>query len=79
MKHLISMQVIQEFAEVAADMEAELGAGNKKPEILAKLAQYETDSVRLDRVTTEATANMLRLQENAGLHSRPSLALFHAM
>ena len=28
-------------AEVAADMAAELGEGNKKPEILAKLAQYE--------------------------------------
>lgn len=27
--------------EVVKDMEAELGAGNKKPEILAKLAQYE--------------------------------------
>lgn len=27
--------------EVIADMEAELGAGNKKPEILEKLAQYE--------------------------------------
>lgn len=27
--------------EVVADMEAELGEGNKKPEILAKLAQYE--------------------------------------
>ncbi|MGN0268090.1 MAG: L-fucose/L-arabinose isomerase family protein [Lachnospiraceae bacterium] len=27
--------------EVVADMEAELGKGNKKPEILAKLAQYE--------------------------------------
>lgn len=27
--------------EVVADMEQELGAGNKKPEILAKLAQYE--------------------------------------
>ncbi len=27
--------------EVVADMEAELGAGNKKPEILPKLAQYE--------------------------------------
>ena len=27
--------------EVVADMETELGAGNKKPEILAKLAQYE--------------------------------------
>lgn len=26
---------------VVADMEAELGAGNKKPEILSKLAQYE--------------------------------------
>ena len=27
--------------DVVADMEKELGAGNKKPEILAKLAQYE--------------------------------------
>ena len=27
--------------EVVADMEAELGAGNKKPEVLTKLAQYE--------------------------------------
>ena len=27
--------------EVVADMEAELGAGNKRPEILEKLAQYE--------------------------------------
>lgn len=29
------------IAEVAADMAAELGAGNKKPETLNKLAQYE--------------------------------------
>ena len=29
------------IAEVAADMAAELGAGNKKPEVLNKLAQYE--------------------------------------
>lgn len=29
------------IAEVAADMAAELGSGNKKPEILNKLAQYE--------------------------------------
>ena len=29
------------IAEVAADMAAELGEGNKKPEILEKLAQYE--------------------------------------
>lgn len=29
------------IAEVAADMASELGAGNKKPEILNKLAQYE--------------------------------------
>ena len=28
--------------DVVKDMEAELGAGNKKPEILAKLAQYES-------------------------------------
>lgn len=29
------------IADVIKDMEAELGAGNKKPEILTKLAQYE--------------------------------------
>ena len=29
------------IAEVAADMAKELGDGNKKPEILPKLAQYE--------------------------------------
>ncbi len=29
------------IADVIKDMEAELGAGNKKPEVLAKLAQYE--------------------------------------
>ncbi len=29
------------IADVVKDMEAELGAGNKKPEILEKLAQYE--------------------------------------
>lgn len=29
------------ISEVVADMEKELGQGNKKPEILAKLAQYE--------------------------------------
>ncbi len=31
----------ERIPEVVADMEAELGAGNKKPEILKKLAQYE--------------------------------------
>lgn len=31
----------ERIKEVAADMERELGEGNKKPEILAKLAQYE--------------------------------------
>lgn len=31
----------ERIPDVAADMAAELGAGNKKPEILAKLAQYE--------------------------------------
>ncbi|MCR4923701.1 MAG: L-fucose/L-arabinose isomerase family protein [Lachnospiraceae bacterium] len=29
------------IAEVVADMEKELGVGNKKPEVLSKLAQYE--------------------------------------
>ncbi len=31
----------ERIPEVIKDMEAELGAGNKKPEVLAKLAQYE--------------------------------------
>ena len=31
----------ERIPEVVADMEAELGAANKKPEVLAKLAQYE--------------------------------------
>ncbi len=31
----------ERIPEVVADMEKELGAGNKKPEILSKLAQYE--------------------------------------
>lgn len=31
----------ERIAEVVKDMERELGSGNKKPEILAKLAQYE--------------------------------------
>ncbi|MFI3237414.1 MAG: L-fucose/L-arabinose isomerase family protein [Lachnospiraceae bacterium] len=31
----------ERIADVVADMEEELGVGNKKPEILAKLAQYE--------------------------------------
>ena len=31
----------ERIPEVIADMEKELGAGNKKPEVLAKLAQYE--------------------------------------
>ncbi len=31
----------ERIPSVVAEMEAELGAGNKKPEILAKLAQYE--------------------------------------
>ena len=31
----------ERIPEVVADMEKELGVGNKKPEILAKLAQYE--------------------------------------
>ena len=31
----------ERIPEIVKDMEADLGAGNKKPEILAKLAQYE--------------------------------------
>ena len=35
------MQMIRSIPDVVKDMENELGAGNKKPEVLAKLAQYE--------------------------------------
>ena len=35
------MPEIERIPEVVKDMESELGAGNKKPEILTKLAQYE--------------------------------------
>ena len=42
------MQDDPRIPEVVADMETELGAGNKKPEILTKLAQYELTLLRLD-------------------------------
>ena len=32
---------MKEYPAIVKEMEEELGAGNKKPEILAKLAQYE--------------------------------------
>ena len=35
------MKVMKESRRVVKEMEEELGAGNKKPEILPKLAQYE--------------------------------------
>ena len=31
----------ERIPEIVKEMEEELGAGNKKPEVLAKLAQYE--------------------------------------
>ncbi len=48
----------ERIPEIVKEMEAELGAGNKKPEILAKLAQYEIDIKRLGRETTKVTENM---------------------
>jgi L-fucose isomerase-like protein len=47
------------IADVVADMEKELGAGNKKPEILPKLAQYEltlTDWVEAHKGSRKYTA-----------------------
>ena len=59
-------------------MKAELGEGNKKPEILEKLAQYEL--TLLDWIEAhKGSRKMLQLQENAGRHSRHSLDLFRAM
>ena len=42
---------------IVKEMEEELGAGNKKPEILPKLAQYEINIKRLGRRTTKDIAN----------------------
>ena len=59
-------------------MEAELGEGNKKPEVLAKLAQYELtlkDWVEAHK----GYRKYVRSPENAGLHSRHSSDLFLAM
>ena len=55
-----------------------LAKGNKKPEILEKLAQYEL--TLLDwLMSIRATESMWQSQENAGLPSRHSLDLYHAM
>ena len=64
---------------VVAEMEAELGAGNKKPEVLAKLAQYELTLKDWVEAITKDTASMWRSPENAGLHSRHSSDLFLVM
>ena len=63
---------------VVAEMEAELGAGNKKPEVLAKLAQYELTLIDWVDAITKATASMWRLPANAGRHSRHSSVLSRA-
>ena len=73
------MQEMKEFLHVVKEMEEELGAGNKKPEILPKLAQYELTLKGLGRGAQRLSENMLPLQANAGLHSRHSLDLFLAM
>ena len=65
--------------DVVADMEEELGDGNKKPEILPKLAQYELtllDWIEEHRGLPEICSHWL---ESAGRHSRPSLDSFPAM
>lgn len=59
-------------------MEEELGTGNKKPEILNKLAQYEL--TLLDWVEAhKGSREFVQLQENAGRHSRHSLVLYRVM
>ena len=64
--------------DVVKEMEAELGEGNMKPEILPKLAQYEI--TLLDWVEAhKGSRNMWHLQQNAGLHFRHNSDLFHAM
>ena len=73
---LTAMQGSQDFRG-GKDMEAELGGGNLKPEILPKLAQYEL--TLLDWVSTEGYRKYVQSPENVGRHSRPSSVLFHAM
>ena len=58
-------------------MEEELGAGNKKPEVLAKLAQYEL-TLTGSRLIRD-TESMLQSPVSAGLHSRHSSDSFPAM
>lgn len=59
-------------------MEKELGEGNKKPEILSKLAQYEL--TLLDWVEAhKGSRKYVAIAGNAGQHSRHNLALFLAM
>ena len=41
LRHSTTTQEISVFRRLIADMKAELGEGNKKPEILEKLAQYD--------------------------------------
>lgn len=64
--------------QVVEDMEKELGVGNKKPEILKKLAQYEL--TLLDWIEEhKGYREYVAIVENAGLHSRHNLALCHVM
>ena len=79
LKHLISMREMKEFPEVVKSMEKELGTGNKKPEILPKLAQYEL--TLLDWV--EQHKGSRKFVAIAGKcwyrHSRHSLVSSHVM
>ena len=68
----------ERIPDVVKDMEKELGEGNKKPEILEKLAQYEL--TLLDWVDEhKGYRKYVAIAGNAGLHSRHSLDLYHAM
>ena len=59
-------------------MEKELGQGNKKPEILSKLAQYEL--TLLDWIDGhKGSRKYVAIAENAGRHFRHSSDLFRAM
>ena len=68
----------EEFRKIVKEMEKELGVGNKKPEILKKLAQYEL-TLKDWVENIKVIENMLQLQENAGRHSKHNLDLYLAM
>ena len=69
-----STRATSAYPKMIADMERELGDGNKMPGILPRLAQYEADAARHGPKATRACASTSRSPTSAGPRSRPSSA-----